>query len=74
VRLTSTGALDNSFNGNGRAPFSFAGADCPLAVAVSGGRIAAAGYASFLTRASQDFAVAMYERGIHDIFLPLVLR
>ena len=77
VRLISTGALDTSFNGNGRAPFEFTGADCPMAVAVSGGRIAAAGSTSF-SRDRQDFAVAMYQRGVVPadlrLYLPLVLR
>ena len=77
VRLTSAGALDSSFNGSGRAPFEFTGADCPMAVAVSGGRIAAAGYAAF-SHDQQDFAMALYQRGFVPIdfrlYLPLVLR
>ncbi|MFN8597909.1 MAG: hypothetical protein U0559_17215 [Anaerolineae bacterium] len=75
VRLTSTGALDSSFNGNGRAPFEFTGADCPQSIAVSKGRIAAAGYAAF-SHDQQDFAVALYQRGAvpANLYLPLVSR
>jgi uncharacterized delta-60 repeat protein len=73
IRLTPAGKLDASFNGNGRATFKFAGADCPMSVAVSNGRIAAAGYAGF-AGGWQDFAVAMYQSGIHSLYLPLALR
>ncbi len=77
VRLTATGALDNSFNGNGRAPFSFTGTDCPTAIAINGGRIAAAGYAAF-SHDQQDFAVAVYQRGSVPVdlrlYLPLMSR
>ena len=80
VRLTPAGALDNSFNGNGRAPFSFASVQCPLAVAVANGRIAAAGYAQnptpppLTTYMTEDFAVAVYLSGIQRLFLPLLQR
>jgi hypothetical protein len=62
-------------HGNGRAPFTFPGPDCPLAVAVASGHLAAVGateagvgsLAGYLTR---DFAIAMYQSGRVDVFLP----
>jgi Domain of unknown function (DUF5122) beta-propeller len=73
VRLTPAGKLDLSFNGNGRAPFEFAGADCPLSVAAHNGRIATAGYAGFASD-WQDFAMAMYQSDIHSLYLPLAMQ
>jgi uncharacterized delta-60 repeat protein len=81
LRLTAAGELDNGFNGNGQAPFAFAGHDCPYALAARSGRIAAAGYAQHPPAAanptfdlSADFAVAVYESGVHNLYLPLVSR
>jgi uncharacterized delta-60 repeat protein len=80
VRLTAAGAPDTSFNGNGRAPFSFASVQCPLAVAVANGRIAAAGYAQnptpqhLTTYMTEDFAIAVYLSGLARLYLPLLQR
>jgi hypothetical protein len=64
-----------SHHGNGRAPFTFPGPDCPLAVAVAPGRLAAvgateAGVGSLSGYLTRDFAIAMYQSGRVDVFLP----
>jgi hypothetical protein len=64
-----------SHHGIGCAPFTFPGPDCPLAVAVAPGRLAAVGateaglgsLAGYLTR---DVAIATYQSGRVDVFLP----
>ena len=84
VRLTSDGAFDSSFNGNGRAPFNFPGAGCQpaIAIAVAPGRIAAvgtahAGFGSLSGYMTNDFAIAMYLDDpylnvLQKLYLPLV--
>ena len=79
ARLTLDGEFDPTFDGNGRAPFDFPGPDCPMAVAVAPGRIAAvgtthAGIGSQAGLLTHDFAVAMYLSGRFELFLPLLNR
>jgi uncharacterized delta-60 repeat protein len=71
VRLTGQGTLDSTFSGNGSAPFDFAAADCALALAMQGERIALAGTA---VGGSKDFVVAMYSNAQPRLFLPLLVR
>jgi uncharacterized delta-60 repeat protein len=79
VRLTSTGALDTSFNSTGRMPFNLAVAACPFAIAAGSGRLAAVGFVRGF--ALSDFAAMVFERGAVEppigawsIYLPLVTR
>ena len=68
TELTPGGKLDTSVHGNGRLPFSFAGANCPFGLASRPGRIAVVGRARNTPPAaplyddlSDDFAVGVYE-------------